>query len=79
MRRGALLAEDTPDHLLAALSCSTLEDVLLKLCRAQDTTDPDGDDFQKVSTALAQRARDQPCLPKPRDSQTRTWQKGGQL
>ncbi|KAE8737333.1 ABC-transporter, subfamily H member 08, partial [Frankliniella occidentalis] len=36
MRRGALLAEDTPESLLSALSCVTLEEVLLKLCLRQD-------------------------------------------
>ncbi|XP_034254309.1 ABC transporter G family member 20-like isoform X2 [Thrips palmi] len=55
MRRGALLAEDTPDHLLAALSCSTLEDVLLKLCLAQDSNDPDGDHFQRALKASGTR------------------------
>ncbi|KAK3912764.1 ABC transporter G family member 20, partial [Frankliniella fusca] len=36
MRRGALLAEDSPDALVSALSCTTLEEVLLRLCLRQD-------------------------------------------
>ncbi|KAJ1525138.1 hypothetical protein ONE63_009974 [Megalurothrips usitatus] len=48
MRKGAILAEETPDTLLTALSCSTLEEVLLKLCLKQDA---DEDDLRKVLRA----------------------------
>ncbi|RWS10467.1 ABC transporter G family member 20-like isoform X2, partial [Leptotrombidium deliense] len=35
MRRGTLLAEDTPKNMLSKLKCETLEEVFYKLCVEQ--------------------------------------------
>lgn len=35
MRKGALLAEETPSELLRTCNCSTLEDAFLKICEDQ--------------------------------------------
>ncbi|ODM95757.1 ABC transporter G family member 23 [Orchesella cincta] len=36
MRNGRMLAEDTPSNLLSTFNCTLLEDVTLKLCRADE-------------------------------------------
>jgi hypothetical protein len=35
MRKGVLLAEETPSELLRICNCSTLEDAFLKICEDQ--------------------------------------------
>jgi len=37
MRKGRLLVEDTPTTLLQTFKCDLLEDVMLKLCRADES------------------------------------------
>ncbi|ODM90584.1 ABC transporter G family member 20 [Orchesella cincta] len=38
MRNGRMLAEDTPSNLLSTFNCTLLEDVTLKLCRADESS-----------------------------------------
>nr|AIN44128.1 ABC protein subfamily ABCH [Laodelphax striatellus] len=44
MRRGILLAEEPPTHLMHRMNCTSLEQAFLQLCQQQQTTDANADD-----------------------------------
>lgn len=55
MRSGRLLAEESPDTLLANYNLPTLEDVFLKLCMKDDVENRDEDRTEIVATATPVR------------------------
>lgn len=52
MRSGRLLAEESPDTLLAQYNLPTLEDVFLKLCMKDDVENRDEDRTEIVATPV---------------------------
>lgn len=50
MRNGILLAENTPQHILAKYNAETLEDAFLQLCHKHGVSDEANQSLQNVTT-----------------------------